>query len=236
MSILRRIWPRKNGVEDHSRLNELSEPFASTLRVMYSATRHIGTDGVEHDASLIAKIGSSQGMAIHKICRETRAKRTLEIGFAYGFSTLYFLAAAADIQGSCHTAIDPYEFEWWHGVGLRKVKDVGMEDRFRFISEISFVAVPELFHSGECFDVIFIDGDHRFDGALTDFTLSAMICNEGGHILLDDMWMPSIQKVASFIRTNRLDFAEVRTGEGNMATFRKLAKDDRPWNHFQQFS
>ena len=58
----------------------------------------------------------------------------------------------------------------------------------------------------ECFDIIVVDGRHLFDLALVDFTLSAELCSMGGYIILDDMWMRSVQRVVGFIRTNRKDF------------------------------
>ena len=78
-------------------------------------------------------------------------------------------------------------------------------------------------------------GDHRFDRVLFDFSLASFVCEPGGHIILDDMWMPSIQRVASFIRLNRPDFTEVRTPVRNVAVFRMTGADTRQWDHFVPF-
>jgi predicted O-methyltransferase YrrM len=198
---------------------------------MYHSTKHVGSDGLEHDACIATKISVPEGIEIFNLCRN--ATRTLEIGLAYGFSTMYFLAAN---ENSFHVAIDPFIEEWWQGVGLQNVRELGMSHRVRFMGDISLIALPKLIAESAKFDVLFVDGNHRFDDVLTDFALCSMLCEVGGHIILDDMWMPGIVKAANFIRVNRKDFEEVKTGVFNMCVFKKIAEDSRPWNHFEDFS
>jgi predicted O-methyltransferase YrrM len=137
-------------------LDLLPSPYNKKLNVMYHSTRHVGSDGLEHDACIATKISVPEGMAIFNLCRENKAMRTLEIGLAYGFSTMYFLAAS---ENSFHVAIDPFIEEWWHGVGLNNVKEVGMSNRVRFIGDISLIALPKLLAESAKFDVLFIDGN-----------------------------------------------------------------------------
>ena len=59
---------------------------------------------------------------------------------------------------------------------------------------------------------------------MTDFTVSGELCSMGGHIILEDMWLPSIQRVVAFIRENREDFTEVETP----------GADDREYKHFME--
>ncbi len=105
----------------------------------------------------------------------------------------------------------------------------------RLIEEKSFLAVPRMISDGTQYDVIFIDGNHRFDDTLVEFTLCALACKMGGYIVLDDMWMPSIRKVVSFVRRNRSDLSEVATPVLNLAAFQKVAEDIRNWDHFKDF-
>jgi hypothetical protein len=56
-----------------------------------------------------------------------------------------------------------------------------------------------------------------------------------GFVIFDDLWMPSIQPVASFVRANRTEFAEQSTGESNIAVFQKTGNDSRRWDHFERF-
>ena len=85
------------------------------------------------------------------------------------------------------------------------------------------------------FEFIFFDGNHRFDDALVDFTLSAEVCPLDGYVVLDDMWMPSIQRTASFIRRNREDFVEATTPIANFAAFERTYKDTPAWDQHIDF-
>jgi hypothetical protein len=110
-----------------------------------------------------------------------------------------------------------------------------MSDSFRFIEEKSISALVHLADRGKMFEVIFIDGNHRFDDAFVDFKLSAELCPMGGCIILDDMWMPAIRKAVAFIRSNRKDFEELKTPVSNIAAFRRIGEDARPWYHSEEF-
>ena len=159
----------------------------------------------------------------------------MEIGCAYGFSTLYFLAAISANPAATHTAIDPFESKGWAGIAVQNARAVGMGKSFRLIEEKSFLAVPRMISDGTQYDVIFIDGNHRFDDTLVEFTLCGLTCKMGGYILLDDMWMPSIRKAVSFVRRNRRDFSEVTMPVLNLAAFQRVAEDKRDWDHFEDF-
>jgi hypothetical protein len=110
-----------------------------------------------------------------------------------------------------------------------------MSDGFRFIEEKSVAALAHLADRGELFDVIFIDGNHRFDDAFVDFTVSAKVCPVDGFIIPDDMWMPAIRLTVAFIRSNRKDFEEIKTPVTNIAAFRRIGGDAREWRHYVVF-
>jgi len=217
-------------------LSPLPDAFRSELLSMYASEPQIGSDGKTHTMHPTTRISREQGMWIYSLCRAMKPKTTLEIGMAYGFSSIYFLAAIHDNGAGFHTAVDPFQDSDWHGVGSRKPERLGMSDHFRLIRELSVAALAHRADAGEMFDVIFVDGNHRFDDVLVDFTLSAELCPMGGCIVLDDMWMPSIRRVAAFIRMNRADFEEVATPVGNIAAFRRVGDDARKWNHYVEFS
>ena len=109
-----------------------------------------------------------------------------------------------------------------------------MEGRFRFMEALSISALPVLASEGLKFDVIFIDGDHRFDTQLADFLLSDAVCPKGGYILLHDVWMASTRKLISFIERNRPDYKR-QPANVDIATFQKIDDDRRDWRHFVEF-
>jgi predicted O-methyltransferase YrrM len=191
---------------------------------MYRREPQLGSDGRKHELDGAIYISPQQGMALYRFAKE--ASRTCEIGMAYGYSTLFFMAAGRE-----HTAIDPFQ-EVWHGVGREAAGS-----QCRWINERSDRASTDLERAGESFDLIFIDGNHRFDDVLTDFYLFAPLCRMGGRIILDDMWMPSIQTIVAFLKTNRQDFelAPLDPQAVNISVFRKVTEDRRDWNHFTPF-
>lgn len=218
-------------------LSSLPQPFRSALLSMYAGDPQLGEDGERHSLDPTTGIRTAEGMWIYELCRKMKPQATLEIGLAYGFSTIYFLAALAENGNGHHSSIDPYQrcaTGRWAGIGLAHGRRFG-GDRFRFIEEPSFAALTHLADQSERFDVIFVDGRHMFDLALTDFTLSAELCSTGGFIILDDMWLPSIQRVVAFIRANRRDFTNVETPAANISVFRHVGTDDREFKHFVEF-
>jgi len=159
----------------------------------------------------------------------------MEIGCGYGFSTLYFLAAHAAGDAGDHVSIDPMENSAWQGIGVARAKEAGMQPRFRLVEKPSITGIPLLMDEGLQFGIIFIDGSHFFENVVVDFALSSRVCERDGLIIFDDMWMPSIRKVVSFIRRNRRDFAEVSTPVENICMFKKIDEDRRGWRHFEDF-
>jgi predicted O-methyltransferase YrrM len=226
---------------DDEFLNGLDPHFRAPLLSMYRGESQLGIDGDRHPIHTTTKVSPSQGMWLYDFCLSVKPKATLEIGMAYGYSTLYFLAAMRRNQLGSHTAIDPFQRSDWHGIGLAHVQAVAASgaiesSSFRFIEDRSDRAAVDLVRSNSSFDVIFIDGNHRFDDVLVDFYLSAQICAIGGHIILDDVWMSSIKAVVAYLRENRTDFVEVSTDQPNICVFRKVNDDIREWSHFRKFS
>ncbi len=220
-------------------LEDLDTPFKTALISMYQGEPQEGMDGQLYHIDTMTRISPEQGMWFYELCLAEKPRSTLEIGMAYGYSTLYFLAALAQNQKGDHTAIDPFQRTYWHGIGLvhatANTPSIKGKESFRFIEDRSDRAAADLARENRRYDVIFIDGNHRFDDVLVDFYLYAQICAIGGRIIFDDMWMSSIQTAVDFIRTNRVDFVEVPTKLSNVAVFRKTGDDQRKWNEFISF-
>jgi len=202
---------------------------------MYNREPQLGSDGKWHPLDGKTLISPAQGMWLYQFCRETKPRTSLEIGLAYGYSTIYFLAAIRENRIGQHTAVDPFQNWKWSGIGSCQARTLGMSDSFRFLEQKAGSALTRFADRGERFDVIFIDGSHRFDDVLVDFTLSAEVCPLQGCIILDDMWMPSIRQAVAFIGSNRRDFEEINTPVTNIAAFRRIAEDTRKWDHYIDF-
>jgi predicted O-methyltransferase YrrM len=205
------------------------------LATMYENHPQRGTDGLMHQMDTLTRISIPQGHLLAGLYAEIKPKLSIEIGLAYGFSTLFFLDAAAQIGGGRHIAIDPFEETAWHGIGCQAVKELNFDNMFEHIPDTSILALTKMYKEGVKSDYIYIDGAHNFDFAMVDFFCSNLLLNVGGVVVLDDTWMPSIQKVVSFIRTNLKGHQEVTTPVVNVACFVKIKEDSRLWDHFTPF-
>ena len=208
--------------------------FTAWIDDLYENPEQPGSDGQLHRLDAVTRISREQGEFLYRLTVETKAERTLEVGMAYGFSTLFFLAAHRALGAGCHTAVDPFENTLWHGIGLTKVEHSGCGPSFRWLEQTSIRALPALRDAGEVFDLVYIDGDHRFDAVIMDFHLADPLCRIGGHIVLDDLWMPSIRCAARFIQQN-LPYQRVEQPIQNILVLRKTAEDQRRWDHFEPF-
>jgi len=214
--------------------------FRSRLLSMYAAEPQMGADGEKHPIGEVPGMSPEEGMWLYGHCVEAKPKATLEIGMAFGYSTLYFLAAQCSNGAGSHTAVDPLQSSIFSGVALTQaqaaVREKGLGvDAFQLVEERSDRAAVDLVRAGSTYDVLFIDGNHRFDDVLVDFYLCAPLCAIGGHVVLHDMWMSSIHTVANYLRGNRTDFVWVPTPTGNLGVFRKVGEDSRDWRHFRKF-
>ncbi|MGA7108700.1 MAG: class I SAM-dependent methyltransferase [Terracidiphilus sp.] len=230
------FWSKSNAdtVPREVVLSSMPDRFRLPLLSLYAGEPQRGKNGelFQHDPQ--SRIEAAQGMWMYSLCREIDPKETCEIGLGYGYSTIYILAAIHANGCGAHLAIDPYQAAY-HEIGMSQAKTIGMEDAFRLIPEKSSLALTDLIRKERAFDFIYIDGGHRFDDALLDFVLAADLCKIGGYVVLDDMWMASIQRVASFIRKNRVDFSEIQTPVGNISVFKKISEDRRNWDSHVDF-
>lgn len=173
---------------------------------------------------------------------DPEVNKTLEVGMAYGISSLYIAQALIDSGrgGVHHVAIDPYQSSQWANIGTANVLAAGLANKqlFTLIERESFRALPQLVEEGAAVDLIFLDGMHTFDYTLVDFFYADLLLRDGGILVLDDLQMPAVQRVKNFIELNRSyvlvqEMTDRIKGRG--AVFRKIQKDDRSWDHHVEF-
>jgi predicted O-methyltransferase YrrM len=206
------------------------------LESFYEGEPQLGSDGKLHPINAVTKISRKQGILLYDLWKQIRPEDSLEIGLAYGYSTACILSARHEIGKGHHTALDPFQTSAWSGIGAMVAQRLGIAEHFSFLEEYSEIAIPEMIRSGREFQYIYIDGKHTFDATVVDFTLSARVLSKGGLIILDDMWLPSIRSVVSFVEANRVDFERVESPVRKVAIFRKIEHPDlRKWDHFEPF-
>jgi predicted O-methyltransferase YrrM len=167
---------------------------------IYKVRSVVGRSGNVH--RLHSAIDREEGDFLFNIIRSDRSiVNTLEVGCAYGLSSLFICSALQERHGATHTIIDPYQNGYWDGVGIRNLEDAGLRF-FNLIENKSEFALPKLLEQGEGqFDFIFIDGWHTFDHTLLDCFYATRLLRVGGHLVIDDVSFPSVRRVVDFLRT-----------------------------------
>jgi esterase/lipase len=91
--------------------------------------------------------------------------------------------------------------EKWDDVYKSVLKKLSkFEDRASIIRGSSRDVVPTLVHK---YDVIYVDGDHSYEGAKKDLELSLEVLAEDGKIIVDDLQYPSVaQAFREFLQEN----------------------------------
>ena len=127
-----------------------------------------------------------------------RNVRTLEIGCAYGLSSLHIADAIKNRARARHIIIDPFQTTQWKGIGINNLRRAGF-DFFELREELSEFALPTIAREAkESFDLVFIDGWHTFDHTLLDLYYANTLIGVGGYIVIDDCSWPSVSKAVSY--------------------------------------
>jgi predicted O-methyltransferase YrrM len=149
-------------------------------------------------------ISAAEGAALQRLIRAVKPRVTLEIGFAYGISTLFICEALAEVGGERHIVIDPVQKDGWKGIGLYTLERAGYGSLIEFHGESSHQALPKLEQAKQRVDLALIDGWHTFDYVLVDFFYVDRLLNVGGVVMFDDARSyPAIRKVARYVATHR---------------------------------
>lgn len=159
----------------------------------------LGRGGEVH--KLNSAIDSKEGEFLFNIIHnDPKIMKTLEIGCAYGLSSLHICLALRERNGASHTIIDPFQNIYWDGVGIRNLEEAGI-DFFDLIEVKSEFALPRLLEEKEGqFDFIFIDGFHTFDHTLLDCFYASRLLRVGGYLVVDDVSLPSVRRVIDFLK------------------------------------
>jgi predicted O-methyltransferase YrrM len=157
----------------------------------------------------------------------TRATVAIEVGMAFGISTLCLCDALSrntlsktgkrphlvvmDPHQQPNTQTDTHPGSW-QGIGLQQVRSAGFGDLVEFHERTSQAVLPELAAKGYRVQFAFIDGWHTFDHTLIDFFYVDQMMENGGVIVFDDVGFPAVNAVVRFVLANRdYELVEVLT-------------------------
>jgi predicted O-methyltransferase YrrM len=150
--------------------------------------------------ALPVAVDITEGRFLADIIRDVDPETTLEIGMAYGVSTLYICDALAALHHRVrHIAIDPFQSTQWRGIGLRNVREAGYGEIVDLREERSEFALPALVNDGLHLDFAFVDGWHTFDQVMVEFFYLDRLLRVGGVIAFDDADRRSVNRVMRYV-------------------------------------
>jgi predicted O-methyltransferase YrrM len=177
-----------------------------------------------------SQISDEEAAFLFRFVRDHAIADTLEVGCGLGKSAVSIMLGT----GRAHIAIDPFQANYdFRGVG--NVERAGLGEAFELRAERSCVALPALLEQGRRFDFVFVDGSHRFDDILVDFTFADLLLRPGGHVVFDDLWMRTTQLVLAYIRTNRPDYRRDPGAPRTLALVQKVGEDARNGMFHREF-
>jgi predicted O-methyltransferase YrrM len=149
--------------------------------------------------ALAVHVDAAEGKLLGDIINTIRPATTIEIGMAYGVSTLYICDALAGLgQPAQHIAIDPFQSTQWRAIGLRNVREAGYERTIEFHEDRSELVLPRLVEQGRRVDFALIDGWHTFDQVLLEFYYIDRMLRPGGVVVFDDADRRSVNRAVRY--------------------------------------
>lgn len=145
-----------------------------------------------------SETGKEQCEFLQKILRDNNFTNSLEIGFAFGLSTLAIVEEVSR-KGGKHIVIDKYEVSDWGSVGLDLIREAGFERNIEFHENFCYEVLPKLKEQGVKVDFAYIDSTKQFDWLLVDFFYIDKILKVNGIIVFDDVTFPGIRKLLRYI-------------------------------------
>ena len=202
--------------------------FCPQLHDLYETRRVVGRHGkVFEDLGALSTINNL--VTLRGFMFELKPNRTLEIGMAFGGSTLTFGQSHKDLgraPSKQHTAIDPAQSKYWDDTGRLLLEKAELEGYVEVIEAYSSQAMPRLVQEGLRFEMAYIDGSHQFEDVLMDFVFTHEMLEVDGVILFDDSTDSHVAKVLRFLEANYddvyvpLSLARFRDGLGARLKYR----------------
>jgi len=177
---------------------QLDSVKSKVLQEIYQSRKVIDQEGNSH--ALHSEITPDEGRLIIDMIQQHKAGRVLEIGCAYGISSMFIQEALSELSDTSHIIIDPGQQSEWKNIGVHNLAKSGHRN-YTLIEEPSELALPKLLEQGERFQAALIDGFHTFEHVMLDFFYVQRLLDVGGIVMLDDLQLPGIRKVARYIST-----------------------------------
>lgn len=150
--------------------------------------------------------------ALYETVRAANPALVLEVGMAFGVSSLAILSALRDGEREGRLiSVDPSQSSVYQGCGLAAIERAGLADRHRLIEDFDYNALPRLLSEGVEVEFAYIDGWHTFDYALVDWWYVDKMLAAGGIVGFNDCGFPAVARVIRFVLSHRR-YDEIEVG------------------------
>jgi predicted O-methyltransferase YrrM len=139
---------------------------------------------------------------VESVCSSARPTATLEIGMAWGLSTLGILSTLSESaqRFSPHVVIDPWQTRRYRQAALLSLRRAGAEALIELHHQTSVAVLPKLL--GHTFDFVFVDGNHHYSAVFCDLWLLHPLLKPGSIVVVDDVWFDDIRRACKFAESN----------------------------------
>lgn len=196
-------------------------------------------------------ISKEYGTMIYDLIIKQNLTKTMEVGLAFGGSSLFICAAHLNANNpkSFHIAIDPNQSTQWHNVAVTNIKRLGYP-RMELIEQPSYRALPQILNrlvgntkwinptydpNYPRLDLCFVDGWHTFDATLVDMYYCDLLLRPGGYLIVDDAKFDALKDLAKYIDSNWQHYERVNTTYKLFLMYRKKNDDQRSWDFHVKF-
>ena len=150
--------------------------------------------------------------ALYRTVLQARPMVVLEVGMAFGVSTLAILTALREWNKEARLiSIDPNQSSQWKGCGRSAVARAGLSEQHELIEDYDYAALPRLLASGLKLDFAYVDGWHTFDYTLLDWWYIDRMLAADGIVGFNDCSWPAVDKAIRFVLSHR-KYTEIDVG------------------------
>lgn len=199
---------------------------------LYGGVTKRTVHGGEREITPILSAPRPAAEYLYHTVRELRPTTSLEIGMAWGFSSVAICSALRDNGGGVNVIVDPYQTCHFEGVGIAALDTFGLASLAEVHEQRSDLFLPTFWQGRKNrIQFAFIDGDHRVDAVFVDFYYVDKLLDEGGIVVFDDHQFPSVRDVVKYAVKN-FHYETVACDEARFAVIRKVKLDDRGWEAY----
>lgn len=216
-------------------MSKTDYPISKIFDDLYHSTCKETLAGKMREIEIIQSIPRSAAEYLFNLVCEHRPTTVIEVGMAWGFSSVAICAALRDLGEGVNVIMDPYQLQTWEGVGMMALKHFGLEAHAEVHVERSDLFLPNYWKSsaGRA-SFAFIDGDHRIDAVFVDFYYVNKILPPGAVVVFDDFQFHSVASVVQYAMKN-FHYERLQCPEARFVVLKKLRPDERGWSDYGSF-